>query len=29
MKQLGLANYIQDLMDQHKKHQWMLRAFNK
>ena len=27
--QLGLANYIQDLMDQHKKHRWMLRAFNK
>jgi starvation-inducible DNA-binding protein len=27
--QLGLTNYIQDLMDQHKKHQWMLRAFNK
>lgn len=27
--QIGLSNYIQDLTDQHKKHQWMLRAFNK
>jgi len=27
--QIGLSNYIQDLTDQHKKHQWMLRAFSK
>jgi len=27
--QLGLCNYLQDLIDAHKKHQWMLRAFNK
>lgn len=27
--QLGLSNYIQDLIDSHKKHQWMLRAFTK
>ena len=27
--QPGLCNYIQDLIDAHKKHQWMLRAFTK
>jgi starvation-inducible DNA-binding protein len=27
--QIGLSNYLQDLTDQHKKHQWMLRSINK
>lgn len=25
-KQLGLANFLQDRMDKHKKHGWMIRA---
>ena len=28
-KELGLANFLQDRIDQHKKHGWMLRAFSK
>jgi len=28
-KQLGLANFLQDRMDVHKKHGWMLRAIQK
>jgi starvation-inducible DNA-binding protein len=28
-KQLGLSNFIQDRLDQHKKHQWMLKSFLK
>lgn len=27
--ELGLANYIQDRLDQHKKHAWMIRSFLK
>lgn len=27
--ELGLANFIQDRIDQHKKHAWMLKAFSK
>jgi starvation-inducible DNA-binding protein len=27
--QIGLSNFLQDLTDQHKKHQWMLRSINK
>lgn len=27
--ELGLANYLQDRMDAHKKHGWMLRATTK
>lgn len=28
-KELGLANYIQDRIDIHKKHAWMLKATSK
>ena len=28
-KQTGLANYLQERIDVHKKHSWMLRAFTK
>lgn len=28
-RQLGLANFIQDRLDQHKKHEWMLKSFLK
>ena len=28
-KQLGLANFLQDRIDVHKKHGWMLRAIQK
>ena len=28
-KQLGLANFLQDRMDKHKKHGWMIRASMK
>lgn len=28
-KELGLANYLQDRIDIHKKHGWMLRATSK
>lgn len=28
-KQLGLANFLQDRIDAHKKHGWMLRAIQK
>lgn len=28
-KQLGLSNFLQDRLDQHKKHQWMLKSFLK
>lgn len=28
-KQLGLANFLQDRMDIHKKHGWMLKAIQK
>lgn len=28
-KELGLANFLQDRMDVHKKHGWMLRASSK
>lgn len=28
-KQLGLANFLQDRMDIHKKHGWMLKAVQK
>ena len=28
-KQLGLANFLQDRIDIHGKHGWMLRSFNK
>jgi starvation-inducible DNA-binding protein len=28
-KQLGLANFLQDRIDIHKKHGWMLRAIQK
>ena len=27
--ELGLANYLQDRIDAHKKHGWMLRATSK
>ena len=27
--QVGLANYLQDLIDTHNKHRWMLKAFAK
>ena len=26
---VGLANYLQDRVDQHEKHGWMLRSFLK
>lgn len=29
VKQLGLANFLQDRMDVHKKHGWMLRSIQK
>lgn len=28
-KQIGLSNFIQDRIDQHKKHAWMLKSFLK
>jgi len=28
-KEIGLSNFIQDRIDQHKKHAWMLRSFLK
>ena len=28
-KQLGLANFLQDRIDAHKKHGWMLRSIQK
>jgi len=28
-KEIGLSNFIQDRIDQHKKHIWMLRSFLK
>ena len=28
-KQLGLANFLQDRIDAHKKHEWMLRSILK
>lgn len=27
--ELGLANFLQDRLDQHKKHAWMIRSFLK
>ena len=27
--ELGLSNFIQDRIDQHKKHAWMIRSFLK
>lgn len=28
-KQIGLSNFIQDRIDQHQKHAWMIRSFLK